>query len=323
MIESKLLKVKKWVDLNEAAIRLSIALDEPVNALDLMEFALEGELILSVKFPFDKKYIARKMYEKETPMGIRLKELFEFEYFFRYGNDGSKDEEYLDEERKFIYQYYEGFLASEASSGLSEHQKTFSYYCENIKMVEWGYGEISYLKETIYELSMLGAENIDVMWLIQQNREREMDELTNLDGVILRGSDGEFYNLQEKFDDEYIRDMNLDNSSETKINILDKFKLNERHYFPAGGLPVGCELGMSPVNMSLFERKLSEDESKIPEKLVLTTLGAALNEITSSSARKWTQGDLAVRIADKKIPGLSERTVNGIFAKCKKEYKSM
>lgn len=40
MIESKLLKVKKWVDLNEAAIRLSIALDEPVNALDLMELAL-------------------------------------------------------------------------------------------------------------------------------------------------------------------------------------------------------------------------------------------------------------------------------------------
>jgi hypothetical protein len=170
---------------------------------------------------------------------------------------------------------------------------------------------------------MLGAESIDVMWLIQQNREREMEELTNLDGVILRGSDGELYNLQEKFDDDFIRDMKSDSSSETKNNIFDKFKLNERHYFPAGVLPVGCELGMSPVNMSLFERKLSEDESKIPEQLVLTTLGAALNEITSSSARKWTQGDLAIRIADKKIPGLSERTINGIFAKCKKQYKSM
>ena len=82
MIESKLLKVKKWVDLNEAAIRLSIALDEPVNTLDLMELALEGELVLSVKFPFDKKYIARRMYEEHTPMGVRLKKLFMFECFF-------------------------------------------------------------------------------------------------------------------------------------------------------------------------------------------------------------------------------------------------
>lgn len=322
MIESKLLKVKKWVDLNEAAIRLSIALDEPVNTLDLMELALEGELVLSVKFPFDKKYIARRMYKEHTPMGVRLKKLFKFECFFCHGNNLNEDE-YLEEERKYIYQHYENFLASEVGSDLSEEQKSFTYYCENIKMVEWGYGEIGYLKENIYELSMLGAESIDVMWLIQQNREREMEELTNLDGVILRGSDGELYNLQEKFDDEIIRDMKSDSSSETKNNILDKFKLNERHYFPAGGLPVGCELGMSPVNMSLFERKLSEDESKIPEQLVLTTLGAALNEITSSSARKWTQGDLAIRIADKKIPGLSERTINGIFAKCKKQYKSM
>ena len=318
MIQSKLLKVKKWVDLNEAALRLSIALDEPVNALDLMELSLDGELIISVKFPFDKKYFARKMHEKHTPMGLRLKRLFEFESFFRYGVEEVKDKRYLEEEREFIYKHYEQFLSSDASRDLLEHQKSFAYYCENIKMVEWEYGEFSYLSDNIYELSMLGAESIDVMWLIQQNREREMEELTNLDGVILRGSDGSLYNLQEKFDEEYIHNLKANDLNQDKENPLEKFELNEKHYFPAGGLPVGCELGMSPANMSLFEKKLSEDESKIPEHLALTTIGAILNEITSSSARKWTQGDLASRIADKKIPGLSERTINGIFAKSNK-----
>ncbi|HCT8911116.1 TPA: hypothetical protein OUA92_002104 [Enterobacter hormaechei] len=56
MIQSKLLKVKKWIDLNEAALRLSLALDEPVNAMDLLELGLDQELILSVKLPLDKKF---------------------------------------------------------------------------------------------------------------------------------------------------------------------------------------------------------------------------------------------------------------------------
>ncbi len=327
MIRSKLLKVKKWVDLNEAAMRLSIALDEPVNALDLMELALDDELVLSVKLPFDKKYVAKKMWKKYIPMGEMLRKSFQFESFFSGGRENKEDEDYIKKENEYLMSKYIEFLEVNTNSELSEEQKTFDFYCNSIKSAEWEYGEVDYLEGSIYELSMLGSEHIDVMWLIRQNKEMEMDELTNLDGVILRDSDGEFYNLQEKFDEGYInsRKDKEDESFCHQSKALKRFRLNPRHYFPAGGLPAGCELGMSPANMSKFEAKLSDSDSNthISESQLLVVMGAVLNEITTSGAKKWTQGDLAARIGDKKILNLGERAVNGIFSCANKTIKSM
>ncbi|VXD08619.1 conserved hypothetical protein [Enterobacterales bacterium 8AC] len=327
MMRSKLLKVKKWVDLNEAAMRLSIALDEPVNALDLMELALDDELILSVKLPFDKKYVARKMWRKYTPMGERLRELFQFENFFSGGGKNKDDEDYIKKENEYLMSKYIEFLEANTNSDLSEEQKKFDFYCNSIKMPEWEYGEIDYLEGSIYELSMLGSEHIDVMWLIQKNKEMEMDELTNLDGVILRDSGGDLYNLQEKVDEDYINSRKDDEHGKlgSQNKIIKRFRLNPRHYFPAGGLPAGCELGMSPANMSKFEAKLSESDTDIhvSENQLLVAMGAVLNEITTSGAKKWTQGDLAARIGDKKILNLGERAVNGIFSCANKAMKSV
>ncbi|QBH98443.1 hypothetical protein EKN56_19835 [Limnobaculum zhutongyuii] len=321
MVKSKLLKVKKWVDLNEAASRLSIALNEPVNALDLLELALDGELVLSVKFPFDKKYVAKKMWEIHTPMGERMRKLFSFSCFFS-GKD-ENDVNYIEKENEYLIAKHKEFLEKSHGCELSEEQKTFDYYCNSVQMVEWKYGEIDYLEEQIYELSMLGSESIDIMWLIQANKNKEMDELTNLDGVILRDNDGILYNLQEKFDEKYIN-KNRDDEALDPLDKLNKiFKLNGSHYFPAGGLPSGCEIGMSPANMSKFEARLSEDESAFSESQLLTVIGAVLKEITTSEARKWTQGDLASRIDDKKMANLSERVINGVFANANKHLKSI
>jgi hypothetical protein len=169
---------------------------------------------------------------------------------------------------------------------------------------------------------MQGSECIDVMWLIQQNKEKEMEELTNLDGVILRDGEGVLYNLQEKFDDEYINRLKND-ADNPMVKMTKRFQLNPFHYFPAGGLPVGCELGMSPANMSKFESKLSESDSSFSENQFLSVMGAVLNEITNSGAKRWTQSDLSSRISDKKISNLSERMINGIFAKANKYFKSI
>ncbi|EED8089576.1 hypothetical protein XX08_22165, partial [Salmonella enterica subsp. enterica serovar Typhimurium] len=61
MAQSKILKVKKWIDLNEAAERLSLSLEEHINALDLMELALDGEVTLSVKFPRNELFYIREV----------------------------------------------------------------------------------------------------------------------------------------------------------------------------------------------------------------------------------------------------------------------
>ena len=49
MIKSKLLKIKKWIDANEAAERLSLSLEDKVSALDLLELGkvrISGEILL-------------------------------------------------------------------------------------------------------------------------------------------------------------------------------------------------------------------------------------------------------------------------------------
>ena len=48
MIKSKLLRIKKWIDANEAADRLSLSLEDKVSALDLLELALDKEITLSL-----------------------------------------------------------------------------------------------------------------------------------------------------------------------------------------------------------------------------------------------------------------------------------
>lgn len=329
MIQSKLLKVKKWIDLNEAAQRLSIALDETVSAMDLLELSLDGQLILSVKLPIDKKFLVKKITEKHTPMINALKKSFDFENLF-FGDNHPKDgEEYLKAENDYIMKSYNLFLKSTSGNELSEAQKSFEYYCNSVCRVEWEYGDIEYLEGNVFELSMLGSEYIDVMWLIQKNKSIEMEDLTNLNGVILRGSDGVLYNLQEKFDDECLKILKASESKEEEKETSLIHKLNKRikiessHYFPAGALPAGCELGMSPENLSRFELKLSESDSVYSTGQLMMTLGALLNIVTSSGAKKWTQGDISSLIGDKKLKNLSERMVNGIFSEANKCYKSI
>ncbi|WP_455811861.1 hypothetical protein [Pseudomonas graminis] len=323
MVKSKLLKVKKWVDLNEAAQRLSLALDESVSALDLMELALDGELTLSVRLPFDKKIVAKKITEKNTPIIEYHKRMFSFENGFFGGDIDASDEKYVKAELEYIKDKFSLFLNGTKALELSADKKSFEYYCDSVCVVESTYGDLEYLEERVFELSMQGSEQIDVMWLIQKNKDMEMDELTNLDGVILKCSDGDFYNLQERFDEEYINALYKNEDDNSILRFSRKFRLIPRHYFPAGSLPNGSEIGMSPSNMSKFEAKLSENDSSYHDQQVLLALGAVLKEITSSGVKKWTQGSLASQIGDKKIANLSERTVNGIFSEANKSLKTM
>ncbi|MBD8129152.1 hypothetical protein [Pantoea agglomerans] len=327
MVKSKLLKVKRWVNLNEAAQRLSLALDEQVNALELLELALDGELVLSVKLPFDKKFLARKIIEKHTPMLEYHKGMFKFqnEFFGKHFIEGS--DAYVKAEMDYLITQHKLFLDGYAGEEMPDEFNNFDCYCNSIKNVEWDYGDIEYLDDNIFELSMLGAEEIDVMWLIRQNKGEDLEELTNLNGVVLRDRNGSLYNLQEKFDEVFIKNLEEINTESKDENSLirysRKFRVDPRHYFPAGTLPAGSEIGMSPANMSKFEAKLLESDSSFPDEQLLLTMGSILKEITTSGAKKWTQGALATAISEKKIINLSERTINGIFSEANKRLKSI
>ncbi|HDL8290733.1 TPA: hypothetical protein PXR00_003433, partial [Yersinia enterocolitica] len=99
-------------------------------------------------------------------------------------------------------------------------------------------------------------------------------------------------------------------------------KLHGGDYFPAGGLPEGYEIGVRPKNLSEFEQSLSDDSEEFTDIQYLLLVANMLDLVTSK-AKKWTQGDLAASISDKKIKGIGERTINGIFAKANSLNKSI
>ncbi|WGE28332.1 hypothetical protein PHA77_12685 [Edwardsiella tarda] len=262
MIQSSLLKIKKWVSLVDVAKILSISLDEPINHLDLIEFALEGELILSVRFPYDKRYVAKEIFEKHTPMGAHLKESFKMLSVLHnpFNVSEEKDiEEYRKKENEYIRNQYNSYLNRNIDDMLVNGVMEFDYFCNSLMLSSWDERGIDYLKNNIYELTMLGAERISIIEMLQHNKDNVTSELVSVDGVVLRDNNGVYYNLQEKFDEDYIKSITIPNRVIPE-EFRSGFMLGElapHHYFPADRLPDGCEIGMSPASIVSFESKIS------------------------------------------------------------------
>jgi len=318
VVKTKLLKVKKWIDANEAAMRLSLSLEDKVTALDLLELALENEITLSVKFPRGNSFVIREVKQLTQPYLERLEKVFHFELVSscidRKALPAKGSEEYDSLFKKFIQQYCakNNLSANEISNDgkPSIHNLTYEYfeYSQNLQ----------HMDTVIYELPMIGAETIDIEALIEINNERKPPEAIHLDGVFLRTPDGRLFNLMDKFSKEDLAQFPRAKNEDEESNYL-----NRREYFPAGGLPIGCEIGISPENLLIFEQNLSEEnlDEELSQKALLL-LGAVINEVTGSTI-KWTQGKLATAIEEKKIKGLKERTINGIFANANKAFKSI
>ncbi len=322
MVNSKFLKVKKWVDANEAAERLSLSLEDKVTALDLLELALEKEIILSVKFPRNTKFIVREVTEESMPYIEYLESLFEFHLAAEFENrkdfpvNGS--EEYNSRfERLLVDTCLKNNLSLSKTNELYTENKYPSIYEVTYDYYEFS-NELELMEDIVFELPMIGAEVLDIEGLIETNKKRKPAETINLDGVFIRATNGKLYNLMNKFNEEEFPSVYESESDNFNIGYI-----NPSHYFPAAGLPVGCEIGISPNNLFSFERRLSDAEESDDElsKKAITVLGAVLHEVTGKAV-KWTQGQLAASIESKNIKGLKERTINGIFSLANKSYKS-
>ncbi|MGJ0579741.1 hypothetical protein ACR71G_17110 [Xenorhabdus bovienii] len=66
-----------------------------------------------------------------------------------------------------------------------------------------------------------------------------------------------------------------------------------------------------------------DDSDKYDTQELLLLLSSVLKVVTSSQARKWSQGDIASAVGDKKIKGLGERKTNEIFSVANKLYNSI
>ncbi|EPE4148971.1 hypothetical protein ACSILF_002973 [Yersinia enterocolitica] len=217
---------------------------------------------------------------------------------------------------QYIYIKYLDYIKDYADRFSSEEESTFEFFSEKIMFSSRkSIGDLYYLDDVLYDLPMIGAERLDIEFLYEINRGKEAPEMVNLDGVFLKDENGDLINLLERFDEEIVKK----NRNRRKDKTL---KLHGGDYFPAGGLPEGYEIGVRPKNLSEFEQSLSDDSEEFTDIQYLLLVANMLDLVTSK-AKKWTQGDLAASISDKKIKGIGERTINGIFAKANSLNKSI
>jgi len=314
MNTEKLLKIKKWIGLDEAAERLTSIFEERITVLDLIELGLERDIVLSVRLPYGEKFVGREMVYKEIPITEHLLELF----MFRKGCEEhslrslSKDEvlksykdefdEYLNEEfKKTCEKLSENYGSNYAEMSLEAFLKTATFG-------DYEYvSDPKYLSEVIYDLPMIGAEVLDVQRLYSINKGYESKGLINLNGPFLKDKSGKLINLMEAFDHK---------SRKSSASGLDP-----RNYFPCDRLPTHSELGFRPENLIAFERSVS-NVPDVKDAGLSLLVGAMLNVLknTNIKQRRWTQDLLKDEIVES-CPHFTRRALDDLFADSNKSFK--
>jgi hypothetical protein len=206
----KLLKLKEWLTVRDAAQHLSILFGEEVSVADVLRLALDGQLTLSVHF-------VNHAHARCGPI-VPLKDA-----------------------KRYKLQISE----SETVHGIHG-------LCINEKEV-LELGESIAVLEGVWDLTMLGAERLDVELRYQMLTSGPAVDLVFLDGPIVSRGDGTACRLEDYF---------ADNEFFDKKKLVNPWN-NPRNFYPAGGLPSDSVLVVR--TRALLEARMSELD-KVPEK---------------------------------------------------------
>jgi len=309
---NRLLKIKKWIGLEEAAERLASIVEERISVLDLIELGLSQDITLSVRLPYGEKFVGRETVYETLPIAERLLEMF----LFRKSCMGGKlDFSITKEDAVTVHkEEFEAYLQEEYDQFRKKLPRndadklTLESYLSTCRYGHYKYvAEPSYLDEVIYDLPMIGAEVLDVERIYSINKGYEPGELINIDGTFIQGEDGRLFNLMDAFD--------------VKKRGSRIFDLESENYYPAGGLPVNSEIGMRPENLIAFEKAISgtPEVGEMDFSLLVGSLLSVLKN-TNSLQKRWTQDSLKEELIEI-CPHFTRRALDDYFAEANKRFK--
>lgn len=168
---SKLLKLKEWVTIPDAAMHLTQIFNEPFSEADIFQLALDEHITISVMFPNRAHaQIGKVVPFKEVPIRELPSPLSGEPQFFPDGHllNDLKDGEPLTEETPFIH---------------------FNKAVTSI--------------DGIWDLSMTGGERIDIEFELHRLIGGPEVTMMNLNGTFLNRKDGTWASLQSKFKDRF------------------------------------------------------------------------------------------------------------------------
>jgi hypothetical protein len=237
----KLLKLKEWLTVPDAARHLSILFGEEVSEADVLRLALDGHLTLSVFFVNHAKARCGRT--------VRLKD--------------AKVCKLIMPDTKEEVLYIPGPRISEE------------------EVLELG-GSVESIRG-VWDLTMLGAERLDVEHEYQMLTSGPAVDLVFLDGPIVSREDGSMCQLQDRFE----------NSDKKQVN-------NPDNYHPAGTLPLDSVLVIRTLALRKLEARIS-DLDKAPEKpierrerMTLLVMIAALAKLAKINVAKPSSAAAAI-----------------------------
>ncbi len=302
---SKLLSLKRWLTVPEAAKHLSIAFGEDVTSADVLYLALDGRLRISVDFVNGTTACRGKVvhYTKgELGAAIASNKLPEDLKWFRWppGAMAQMNPKLSPQE------------AEERSLMLMSIRIGPDRYLtlEDDVTTLWG----------IWDLPMVGSERLDVEHTYQMLAGGPEVTAVNLDGTFVERNDGPTCQLQTSYDDNEYQAGSTENLKKLKQRIADhgispseaeklldqhkedrkKFleermsKPESQRYFPADGLPEDSVLVVRTKALREFEASISES-SENSENPVSTNsrdhVSDKLAFLNQAATRFWANVD--------------------------------
>lgn len=298
--KSKLLKLKEWLTVPEAARHLSNILDEEVSEADVLRLALDGHLKLSVNFVNYAMARAGKVVSEED-----------------------------------VECYPPNFFPLDVPE---EFKGRDTYVVKDLPIGDGRYlrldDEITSISG-VWDLSMIGNEMLDVEHEYQQLTGGPAVELTGLEGSFVEREGCIICQLQERFDEDELcrlEERFIDAGADIKSHHEERIKRSTHHpdnYFPAGCLPKDGVLVVRTQALIKLQERLMVGESP-KEKTIglraettyLNIIGALLEVITGPHGDMQFKSETALRdfLSDKYIgfQGLTLRTLADKFAQAKK-----
>nr|DAM78907.1 MAG TPA: hypothetical protein [Caudoviricetes sp.] len=319
MVSDRLLKIKKWIGLDEAAERLSSIVEGNVTVLDLIELGLSHDLILSVRLPYGEKFVGREMIYKEVPIINHLQEMFLFRLMcdpnLKNASEGDLLSAYKEEFKQYLLEEFESSKEKmSARYGSKYEDMTLESYLEKGRFGDYEYvSGPEYLNEVIYDLPLIGAEVLDLQRIYSTGKGYESNRLINLGGPLIKDTNGRLINIMEEFERGKIT-----KDKDGNIRLLE---LDAMNYFPTDGLPVNSEIGLRPDNLIAFERTIT-GTPEVEEMDFSFLVGSMLSVIknTNSRQRRWTQDLLKEELVEM-CPNFTRRALDDYFAVANKKFK--
>jgi hypothetical protein len=305
---SKLLKLKEWLTLIDAARHLSIILGEEVSQSDVLRLGLDGHLELSVNLVNHAEAlrgkvvpIAEAKYKEAAKLtGVGTVRLYEGPVLFSKG------------------------------------QETHVVELEK-RIVHLG---------GVFDLPMYGSERLDVEHRYQQLTGGPAVTLQGIDGTFVTKNE-ETFQLQTDFDnseyysgskaslhvlENHIAIKGIEESEAQKL--LDKYQQDRKlylekrasgdnmdHYFPAGGLPDDAILVVRMAALRDFEQSINDNQNELTKPITTTernTLLAIIAGLCEYSAINPSERGVADKIAvmtQERGAAVSSETIRKVLAK--------